>query len=305
MRALLFDFNGTLSDDERVQCEIFRELFAEHRPLSEAEYFDELAGLSDPEIVEQWLGADHPATAQLLEGRTRLFLERVGDGSTVAPDVREAVLRVVGRARLAVVSGAARSEVETVLRAAGIAVFDVIVSAEDVSRGKPDPEGYLRALDLLGLPGATSRRDRGHASRGHGRESCWPVLRRRPRHGPSRATRRGRRDRPPARRRARGPAARPLARLAPMCRNIRTLYNFEPPATREEVNDAALQYVRKISGFTKPSQANEVAFERAVEAVTAASARLLDELVTTAPPKNREAEAAKKRSRWEQRAAAV
>jgi hypothetical protein len=90
-----------------------------------------------------------------------------------------------------------------------------------------------------------------------------------------------------------------------MCRNIRTLYNFEPPATREEVNDAALQYVRKISGFTKPSQANEAAFERAVEAVTAASARLLDELVTTAPPKNREDEAAKKRSRWEQRAAAV
>ena len=88
-----------------------------------------------------------------------------------------------------------------------------------------------------------------------------------------------------------------------MCRNIRTLYNFEPPATREEVHDAALQYVRKISGFTKPSQANAVAFERAVEAVTAASARLLDELVTSAPPKNREVEAAKKRARWEQRVA--
>ena len=88
-----------------------------------------------------------------------------------------------------------------------------------------------------------------------------------------------------------------------MCRNIRTLYNFEPPATREEVHDAALQYVRKISGFTKPSQANEAAFERAVEAVTAASVRLLDELVTTAPPKNREEEAAKKRGRWEQRVA--
>ena len=90
-----------------------------------------------------------------------------------------------------------------------------------------------------------------------------------------------------------------------MCRNIRTLYNFEPPTTHEEVHDAALQYVRKISGFTKPSQANEAAFERAVEAVTAASARLLDELVTTAPPKNREAEAMKKRARWEQRAAGV
>jgi hypothetical protein len=88
-----------------------------------------------------------------------------------------------------------------------------------------------------------------------------------------------------------------------MCRNIHNLYNFEPPATEDEVRDAALQYVRKISGFTKPSQANEQAFERAVEAVTAASARLLDELVTTAPPKDREVEAAKKRARWEQRAA--
>ena len=90
-----------------------------------------------------------------------------------------------------------------------------------------------------------------------------------------------------------------------MCRNIHTLFNFEPPATDDEVWDASLQYVRKISGFTKPSQANEAAFDRAVEAVTAASARLLDELVTTAPPKNRDVEAAKKRSRWEQRAAAV
>ena len=89
-----------------------------------------------------------------------------------------------------------------------------------------------------------------------------------------------------------------------MCRNIQTLYNFEPEASDDEVRSAALQYVRKISGFTKPSQANEAAFERAVEAVTAASTRLLDELVTTAPPKNREEEAAKKRMRWEQRAAA-
>jgi hypothetical protein len=90
-----------------------------------------------------------------------------------------------------------------------------------------------------------------------------------------------------------------------MCRNIHTLYNFEPPATEDEVRDAALQYVRKISGFTKPSQSNAEAFERAVESVTAASARLLDELVTTAPPKDREVEAAKKRARWEQRAAVV
>ncbi len=82
-----------------------------------------------------------------------------------------------------------------------------------------------------------------------------------------------------------------------MCRNIRPLYNFEPPATDEEVRAAALQYVRKISGFTKPSQANAEAFERAVDEVAAASARLLDELVTAAPPKDREAEAAKARAR--------
>jgi hypothetical protein len=89
-----------------------------------------------------------------------------------------------------------------------------------------------------------------------------------------------------------------------MCRNIHTLHNFEPPATEDEVRDAALQYVRKVSGFTKPSQVNEVAFERAVEAVTDATSRLLDDLVTTAPPKDREVEAAKKRARWEQRVAA-
>jgi hypothetical protein len=82
-----------------------------------------------------------------------------------------------------------------------------------------------------------------------------------------------------------------------MCRNIRNLYNFEPPATREEIHDAALQYVRKISGYNKPSQANAAAFERAVEAVTQASERLLDELVTSAPPKDREAEAEKARAR--------
>jgi hypothetical protein len=89
-----------------------------------------------------------------------------------------------------------------------------------------------------------------------------------------------------------------------MCRNIRPLYNFQPPASHEEVHDAALQYVRKISGFSKPSQANAEAFDRAVAAVTAASMELLDELVTTAPPKDREVEAAKARARAAQRFAA-
>jgi hypothetical protein len=90
-----------------------------------------------------------------------------------------------------------------------------------------------------------------------------------------------------------------------MCRNIRTLHNFDPPASRDEAHGAALQYVRKISGSTKPSKANEAAFARAVEAVTAATTRLLDDLVTTAPPKNRESEAAKARARSAQRYAAA
>ena len=89
-----------------------------------------------------------------------------------------------------------------------------------------------------------------------------------------------------------------------MCRSIHTLHNFEPPATEAEVRAAALQYVRKISGFTRPSRANAEAFERAVDAVAAASSRLLVELVTSATPKDREVEAAKARARRAQRQAA-
>jgi hypothetical protein len=90
-----------------------------------------------------------------------------------------------------------------------------------------------------------------------------------------------------------------------MCRNIRTLYNYEPHATEEEIRASALQYVRKISGFTKPSQANTEAFEQAVDAISETSAQLLDALVTSAPPKDREVEAAKARARAAERFAAA
>jgi hypothetical protein len=90
-----------------------------------------------------------------------------------------------------------------------------------------------------------------------------------------------------------------------MCRNIHTLYNYEPPATNEEISDASLQYVRKISGFTKPSQANEAAFAHAVDEVAAASKRLLEQLVTSAAPKNREVEAERARARAAKRFATV
>ncbi len=87
-----------------------------------------------------------------------------------------------------------------------------------------------------------------------------------------------------------------------MCRNIRTLYNFEPPASVDEMQAAALQYVRKVSGFRQPSQANQDAFERAVEEVTAATRTLFDSLVTAAPQRDREIEAAKAKARYQQRA---
>lgn len=148
-RAVLFDFNGTLSDDERIMCEIFQELFAERgRPLTEEEYFGELAGYSDPEVVRAWLGEDDPA---LVGEKIARYRERVADGSTVTEGAREAVRVAANGAAVAVVSGAARSEIEPVLNAAGIAgLVAATVTAEDVTHGKPDPEGYLLALELLG-----------------------------------------------------------------------------------------------------------------------------------------------------------
>ncbi len=150
-RAVIFDFNGTLSHDEPILLAIFQELFAEYgRPLSAEEYFDELAGRSDPEIVRTWLGADHPAVDEVIERRVDRYRELAADGSTVPEEVREAVRFAAERVPVAVVSGAARAEIEPVLEAAGLAGHvRVVVAAEDVPRGKPAPDGYLRALELL------------------------------------------------------------------------------------------------------------------------------------------------------------
>jgi HAD superfamily hydrolase (TIGR01509 family) len=151
VRAVIFDFNGTLSHDEPILLAIFQELFAElGRPMSAQEYFDELAGLSDPEIVRTWLGPDHPAVDATIERRIVRYRELTADGSTVSQDVREAMRYAAERVPLAIVSGAARAEIEPVLRAAGLdGLIRVIVPAEDVAEGKPDPAGYLRALELL------------------------------------------------------------------------------------------------------------------------------------------------------------
>jgi beta-phosphoglucomutase len=149
--AIVFDFNGTLSDDEPVLCEIFMHLFAEHgRPMSAQEYFDQLAGLSDPEIVKTWLGEEHPEVEAVVEERGRRYRAAAADGSTIHEHVREAVRFAAEHAPLAICSGAARDEIEPVVETAGIAqCFRAIVSSEDVVHGKPDPEGYRKALEVL------------------------------------------------------------------------------------------------------------------------------------------------------------
>lgn len=155
--AIVFDFNGTLSDDEPVMCEIFSELFAEHgKPLTAKEYYDELAGLSDPEIVRTWLGADHPDVDAVIAERVSRYRAAVGDGSTIHEHVREAVRYASELVPLAICSGAARAEIEPVVEAAGLAgCFRAIVSSDDVVHGKPDPEGYRKAHALLGHPADT------------------------------------------------------------------------------------------------------------------------------------------------------
>jgi beta-phosphoglucomutase len=154
VRAVVFDFNGTLSDDEPILCQIFIDLFAEHgKPLSAQEYFDELAGLSDPEIVRTWLGEDHPDVDEVIAERVNRYRAAVGDGSSIHQDVREAVRYAAERVPLAICSGAARAEIEPVVEAAGLAeYFRAIVSSDDIVHGKPDPEGYVSTLRLLGEP---------------------------------------------------------------------------------------------------------------------------------------------------------
>jgi beta-phosphoglucomutase len=149
VRALLLDFNGTLSEDEPLLCRIFQELFEEMgRPITEEEYYDRLAGFSDAEIIRMWLGREDPA---LLRRKTERYRELV-DGSTVSEEARAAVRWAAERAELAVVSGSARAEIEPVLEIAGILDrFSAVVSVEDIQRSKPDPEGYVLALHLLGV----------------------------------------------------------------------------------------------------------------------------------------------------------
>jgi beta-phosphoglucomutase len=149
-RAVIFDFNGTLSDDEPVLYRIYAELFAEHgRPLPERDYYDRLAGLSDPEIVHRWLGSRNDSEA-VVKRRVTRYRELVADGSTITPAVRRAVAAAAARVPVAIVSGASAAEIRPVVAAAGLEpLFAAVVTSDDVRHGKPHPEGYEIALRHL------------------------------------------------------------------------------------------------------------------------------------------------------------
>jgi beta-phosphoglucomutase len=151
-RAVAFDFNGTLSLDEPILYTVYRELFSTRgRPLTAADYYGRLAGLSEQTIIGSWLGVSGETLAALVEERIERYLGLAGDGSTVPKKVREAVAYAAGRVPVAVVSGAFRREIEPVLSGAGLARdVQVIVAAGDVEEGKPDPAGYAQAVELLG-----------------------------------------------------------------------------------------------------------------------------------------------------------
>ena len=198
VKAVAFDFNGTLSQDEPIMCAIYERLFAEHgRPLTEAQYYSTLAGNTEESIIGGWLGVEGEQLTELVAERIRRYQAAVADGSTVTAPHREAVRYVAECVPVAVVSGAYREEIVPVLEAAGIAdLFATLVTADDVSSGKPDPESYDLLVERLGdgIPPPTCRL-RGHGSRDRRGEGRRRALRRGARHAPRRAAGAGRRAR--------------------------------------------------------------------------------------------------------------
>jgi len=148
--AVVFDFNGTLSDDEPVLALVYQELFAElGRPITEAEYFEQLAGHTDEEMLRRWFGESRD---EWIDDRVRRYNERAADGSTIDEEMRAAVRWAAERVPVAVVSAALLAEIEPVLNASGLRdVVTLVVSQDEVTNGKPDPECYLTAARLLGV----------------------------------------------------------------------------------------------------------------------------------------------------------
>jgi beta-phosphoglucomutase len=150
VQAVAFDFNGTLSDDEPVLARVYQELFGElGRPLTVDEYYEHLAGHTDEEMFNRWLGR---SSHELIAERVRRYNALVSDGSTVSEEVRAAVRWAAERMPVALVSAALRDEIEPVLRSSGLLdAFAVVLSQDDVTRGKPDPQPYLLAAERLAI----------------------------------------------------------------------------------------------------------------------------------------------------------
>jgi HAD superfamily hydrolase (TIGR01549 family) len=153
-QAVVFDFNGTLSDDEPVLARVYQELFAElGRPITEAEYYEHLAGHTDEEMLIRWFGSSRD---DWIAERIDRYNELAADGSTVDAEARAALRFAAGRVPVAIVSAAARREIDVVVDGAGIRDgLSLIVSQDDVTNGKPDPECYLTAARLLGIEPGT------------------------------------------------------------------------------------------------------------------------------------------------------
>ena len=151
-RAVVFDFNGTLSDDEPIMCAIYEAMFAEHgRPMTPAQYYGQLAGLAEEAIIGGWLGVEGDELAALVAQRVARYVELAGNGATIHSGVRDAVRYTAAHVPVAIVSGAFRAEIVPALGAAHLeTTFAAIVTADDVASGKPHPEGYERALALIG-----------------------------------------------------------------------------------------------------------------------------------------------------------
>jgi beta-phosphoglucomutase-like phosphatase (HAD superfamily) len=149
-RALIFDFNGTLSDDEHIMELVTAEALAPHaRPPTHQEYVDRLAGLSDEAMVREWLG-DRDDVDAIVADRIEGYRRRMSDGRTIYQDMRKVVRWAASVVPVAIVSGAARAEILPVIEAAGIAeLFTAVVTSDDVEHGKPHPEGYVIGLERL------------------------------------------------------------------------------------------------------------------------------------------------------------
>ena len=150
LSAIAFDFNGTLSDDEPILATVYQELFTElGRPLTEAEYYEHLAGHTDEAMLIRWFGRCDPA---VIDERVARYNRIAADGSTVDEHTRAALRFAASRLPVAIVSAALRSEIDVVVNGAGIGEsITIVVSQDDVANGKPDPECYLLAAERLGV----------------------------------------------------------------------------------------------------------------------------------------------------------